>query len=79
MNKLDKAKEIIMEEISNGDCGIYNTKNITGDRMVEIFNDGEMEIDICYSWRYFEVFGLSDDEFKELEKFYKANRGWQNF
>lgn len=73
MNKLEKAKEIIMKEISDGDCGIFHTRNIVGDRMEEIFNDGELKIDICYSWRYFEVFGLSDDEFKELTKFYYAN------
>lgn len=76
MNKLDKAKEVIMEEISHGNCGIYNTRNILGDSMAEIFNDGELKIDICYSWKYFEVFGLSDNEFKELKKFYNANTGW---
>ena len=77
MKKLDKAKEIIMKEIGNGNCGIFNTRNIVGDSMEEIFNNHGLKIDICRSWKYFEVFGLSDDEFKELEKFYNINKGHQ--
>ena len=65
-----------MKEIGNGDCGIFNTRNIVGDSMEEIFNNDGLKIDICRSWKYFEVFGLSDDEFKELKKFYDANKGW---
>lgn len=75
MKKLDKAKEIIMKEIGNGNCGIFNTRNIVGDSMEEIFNNDGLKIDICRLWKYFEVFGLSDGEFKELEKFYHYQIG----
>lgn len=70
MNKLERAKEIIKEYFNNGDCGIYDSRNIVGDPMVNIYDDGNLTIDICYSYSYFEVFGLSDDEFVELEKYY---------
>lgn len=43
--------------------------------MEEIFNNDGLKIDICRLWKYFEVFGLSDDEFNELEKFYNINKG----
>lgn len=43
--------------------------------MEEIFNNDGLKIDICRLWKYFEVFGLSDDEFKELEKFYHYQIG----
>lgn len=76
MNKLEKAKEVIMNLMEFGDCGIYNTRNIVGDRMTEIYNDGNLKIDICCSRSYFEVFGLNDNAFKELKKFYNANKGW---
>ena len=75
MKKLDKAKEIIMKEICNVDCGIFNTRNIVGDRMEEIFNNAGLKTDISRLWKYFEVFGLSDDEFKEIEKCYNINKG----
>lgn len=31
-----------------------------------------LEIDVCYYYSYFEVFGLSDAEFEELEKYYDS-------
>lgn len=64
-----------MKEIGNANCGIFNTRNIVGDSMEEIFNNDGLKIDICRLWKYFEVFGLSDDEFEELEKFYHYQIG----
>lgn len=70
MNKLEKAKKVIKEHYKEGDCGIFDSRNIVGDWMTNIYNDNGLAIDICYHYSYFEVFGLSDDEFNELEKFY---------
>ena len=70
MNKLDIVKKIIKENYKNADCGIFDSRNIVGDWTTNIYNDNGLTIDICYEWSYFEVFGLSDDEFNELEKFY---------
>ena len=72
MSKLQKAKEIIEEYANDAPCGIFDTRNFVGDTMREIYNDGELHIDICYHYQYFEVFGLSDIEFEELEKHYDA-------
>ena len=70
MTKLDIAKKIIKEYYTKADCGIYNSRNVVGDPMTNIYNDGELCIDICYYYSYFEVFGLSDTEFQELKFFY---------
>lgn len=70
MTKLEKAKEIIKEHYKDGDCGIYDSRNIVGDWMTNIYNDGDLTIDICYSYSYFEVFGLSNKEFDELARYY---------
>ena len=70
MTKLEKAKEIIKEHYKEVDCGIYNSRNIVGDRMINIYDDGDLAIDICYGYSYFEVFGLSSKEFADLEKYY---------
>ena len=72
MNKLDIAKKIIKENYKNADCGIFDTRNIVGDSMTTIYRGNELTIDICYQHAYFEVFGLSNDEFNELEKFYNT-------
>jgi uncharacterized sporulation protein YeaH/YhbH (DUF444 family) len=70
MTKLEIAKEIIKENYNAGDCGIYDCRNIVGDPMINIYDDTELIIDICYSYSYFEVFGLSEKEFAELKEFY---------
>lgn len=71
MSKLEKAKEIIKENYEDGNCGIFSTRNWCGDPMATIFDEDGLTIDICYHYSYFEVFGLSDAEFKELEKYYE--------
>lgn len=72
MSKLEKAKEVIKEYAEAADCGIFNCRNTEGDPMGTIYEDSELTIDICYGWRYFEVFGLSDEEFQKLEEYYEA-------
>lgn len=72
MTKLDIAKDIIKGFYFLADCGLYNTRNIVGDRMTTIYEDNGLTIDICYNYSYFEVFGLSKADFKELEKFYNT-------
>lgn len=72
MSKLDIAKDIIKGFYFLADCGIYNTRNIMGDPMTTIYEDNGLTIDICYNYSYFEVFGLSKADFKELEKFYNT-------
>ncbi len=70
MDKLKKAKEIIAENIDDGRCGIFNTRNLIGDIMTNLYKEDGLTIDICYNYLYFEVFGLTDDGFEELKKYY---------
>ena len=46
--KVKKVKEVIKEHISSARCGIYDCRNIVGDRMTNIYDDGDVWIDICY-------------------------------
>ena len=78
MSNLKKAKEIIKEHFSEGDCGLFNTRNTACDTMSTIYKDGGLQIDICYYWSYFEVFGLSDSDFDELLTYYSHLRGAEN-
>lgn len=76
MDKLEIAKKIIFKNYSYAKCGIFNTRNLVGDGMTNIYDDDGLIIDVCYYYEYFEVFGLSDDEFDELENYYEELRGW---
>lgn len=67
---LDAAKKIIEKYYKEFDCGIFDTPNIVGDLMATIYKDDSIEILGCYYYSYFEVFGLSRDDFDRLEDYY---------
>ena len=69
MSNVEKAKEIIKNNFVP--CGIYDCRNWAGDPMSTIYDDDGLRIDICYSYEYFEVFGLTHAEFHELETYYR--------
>ena len=71
MNKLEIAKEIISKHIGDAPCGLFNSRNTAFDSMFTLYDKQGLQIDICYYWAYFEVFGLTDEEFKELCSFYE--------
>ena len=64
-------KETIKEYYSDGDCGLYNTRNLTGDSMINIFDGKYFKLDLCDHYSYFEIFGTAKEEFEELKKFYE--------
>lgn len=70
MNKLEKVKEIIKENYVFG--GLFFTRNLVGDRMVTIYDEDGITVDICYGYEYFEVFGLNEKEEEELINYYNS-------
>lgn len=38
MTKLEIAKEIIKNKIADGDCGIFDSRNIVGDTMITLYD-----------------------------------------
>lgn len=70
MNNLEKAKQIIKENIKDAFCGIFDSRNMAGDSMETLYDDNNLIIDICYDYEYYEVFGLTEEEFIELKEYY---------
>ena len=66
-----EIKNLIKENYEDADCGLFNTRNFAGDYMSTIFTGKFFTLDICYHWGYFEIFGTTKKEFKELKEFYK--------
>lgn len=71
--KLEIAKQIVKENCHAACHGMYNCRGTAEDTMNTLYDDGELRIDICYGWSYFEVFGLSPNDFAELERFYASD------
>lgn len=74
MNRLDEVKAIIRFLAPFFDCGIFNTRNIVGDHMETVYEKDGVKIDVCNSYSYLEVFGLTCDEYNELEAYYNTLR-----
>lgn len=72
MSRLDIVKEVIADNIELADCGLFFTRNWVGDPMMTIYfdEDEDIVVDICMVYNYFEVFGLTPDEKKELQEYY---------
>lgn len=70
MSKLEIAKKIIKENIKDAKYGIFFNRNTANDVMINIYAKDGVYIDICYDYNYFEVFGLTEEEFNELEDYY---------
>lgn len=68
--EFSKVKKIIKAFYPMADCGLFDTRNIVGDTMSNLFDGEYFQVDICYHYSYFEVFGTTQNEFDELIKLY---------
>lgn len=69
--RLDFVKKTIAKHIDDALCGIYFTRNIVGVQMAHIDKQFGIDIEICYSYEYFEIFGLTVSEQRIIESFYE--------
>lgn len=68
--KLEKARFVVFEHYDEANCGIFNYEKYAEDTMKTLYEDDELTVCICREYSYFEVFGLTDEEFAKLEKYY---------
>ncbi len=68
---MEKVKEVIKNNIKDASSGIFDCRNIVGDPMETIYDEDGVRVEICRKQEYFEVFGLSNEEFAEIESFYE--------
>ena len=73
--RLELAKAVIAKHYKDAPCGIFPCRGYIRDDMTVLFDSCGLRIEICYYWAYFEVFGLTDEAFKELAQYYDALHG----
>lgn len=66
-NRLNKLKKFLKEKFEKR-IQAFDTRNTAGDSMETIYNADGITVDCCYYYGYIEIFGLTDKEYKELEK-----------
>ena len=74
MRDLQKIKDVIKKYITDGKCGIYDCEGDPRDYKNKVYDDGEVVILNCRTYEYLEVLGLTDEEFKVVEKYYNSLR-----
>lgn len=62
--KIEKLKKFLKENYQGTQA--FSTRNIIGDTMETVYEDGEISVDYCYYYDYIEIFGLTDKEFESL-------------
>ena len=72
IKKVEKVKEVIKNNIEDALYGIFDCRNIVGDQMETIYDEAGVRIDLCRDCGYFEVFGLTNEEFAEVKSFYEG-------
>lgn len=68
---IEKVKEVIENNIEDALYGIFDCRNAVGDPMETIYDEAGVRIELCRKREYFEVFGLTNEEFSEVESFYE--------
>lgn len=66
-NRLIKLKNFLKEAFEDS-IQSFATKNIVRDFMVTIYDKDEIQVDYAPKYGYIEIFGLTDEEYQELEK-----------
>lgn len=66
-NRLIKLKKFLKEKFKEK-IQAFDTRNIAGDSMGTIYNEDGITVDYCHYYGYIEIFGLTDEEYQELEK-----------
>jgi len=69
--ELLEIKKVMTDSIDYARCGLFDCRNLVNDPMTNIYKGKYFTLDICYQYEYFEVFGMTYEEFKDLYDFYK--------
>lgn len=64
MNKIDKLKNFLQKNYPN--IQAFNTSNLVGDFIVNVYNKDGIKVYYCEYWDYIEIFGLKDKQFEDL-------------
>jgi len=69
--RIIKTVKVIIEHFNEDTSfGIFNTRNILGDTMECLYNQDGISVEVAPYEGYFEVFGLTEEEFNEVKHYY---------
>lgn len=63
--KINRLITFLKEEFPDG-IQMFDTRNLVGDPMSNIYLEDGIKVDYCYYYEYIEIFGLSEEEFEKV-------------
>ena len=74
IRRIDEVKFFLMDIFPNR-IQIFNSRNVVGDSMYNIYDKDDIKVDYCHYYEYIEVFGVTEKEYKELTETCGCNSG----
>lgn len=72
LQEIENAKKIIKLFYESGIInGLYKDKTFINDRIINLYKSKNIKLDMSLRYKYFKIFGLNDDEFNDILKYYK--------
>lgn len=66
-NRVNEVIKFLKKRHPDG-VQMFDTRNIVGDYMINIYDEDGVTIDYAPKWEYIEVFGLEREEYAEVYK-----------
>lgn len=68
MKQTERVEKLVKWVKENGYEGTqtFDCKSSIGDSMVTVYEEDGITVDYCAGWEYFEIFGLSEEEYESL-------------
>ena len=68
MKRTERVQKLVKWVEKNNFKGkqTFDCRNTVGDRMETVYEADGITVDYCEGWEYFEIFGLTDGEYKSL-------------
>lgn len=75
MDKVKEVKDVLRRHIGGrfpyNAHGLFDTRNHAGDEMETIYKNEGVTVEFCAFWEYYEIFGLTEEEFLEVKSYYQ--------
>ena len=65
MMRVDDLITFLKREFPTG-IQMFDTRNILGDTLTNIYDKDGICVDYCYGYEYIEIFGLTEEEFENV-------------
>ena len=72
MTDYELAKTVLKAQLDYAGEELYDSDNIAGDPVETLFDNGRFHINLCADYGYFDVVGLSSDDFAHLKMWWNV-------